>query len=69
MATTGKLGITTFTTPSDRELLATRAVDAPRRLAWEMWTNPKHVPHWMTGPDGWPKSYDRLDEYLRSITR
>lgn len=45
-------GTTTFTTPSDREIVATRVVDAPRSLVWECWTNPEHVPHWMTGPEG-----------------
>jgi uncharacterized protein YndB with AHSA1/START domain len=44
---------TTFTTPSDRELVATRVVDAPRRLAWQAWTSPAHLPHWMLGPEGW----------------
>lgn len=47
-----RVGATTFTTPSDREIVATRVVDAPRRLVWEAWTNPKHVPHWLTGPEG-----------------
>lgn len=61
MATTRRIGVTTFTTPSDRELVATRVVDAPRQLAWEMWTNPKHVPHWMTGPDGWTMPVCEID--------
>ena len=43
---------TTFTTPSDLEIVATRVFDAPREVVWECWTNPKHVPHWMTGPEG-----------------
>lgn len=46
------VGKTTFTTPSDREVVATRVVNAPRTLVWEAWTNPEHVPHWMTGPEG-----------------
>jgi uncharacterized protein YndB with AHSA1/START domain len=53
--------VTTFTTPSDRELIATRVVEAPRRLVWEAWTNPKHVPHWMTGPDGWTMPVCEID--------
>ena len=40
-------------TPSDREVLMTRAFDAPRELLWEMWTNPEHVPRWLLGPEGW----------------
>lgn len=46
------VGKTTFTTPSDREVVATRVINAPRTLVWEAWTNPEHVPHWMTGPEG-----------------
>ncbi len=44
--------VTTFTTPSDVELLAVRVVDAPRRVVWDAWTDPRHVPNWMTGPEG-----------------
>jgi uncharacterized protein YndB with AHSA1/START domain len=52
MATTNRAGATTFTTPSDREIVMTRVVDAPRRLVFDSWTNPEHVPHWMLGPEG-----------------
>lgn len=51
-ATHSEVGVTTFTTLSDRELVATRVVDAPRSLVWDCWTSTKHVPHWMTGPEG-----------------
>jgi len=34
------------TTPSDREVVLTRAFDAPRELVFEAWTNPEHVRHW-----------------------
>jgi uncharacterized protein YndB with AHSA1/START domain len=34
------------TTPSDREVVFTRAFDAPRELVFEAWTNPEHVRHW-----------------------
>lgn len=51
MATTDKA--LTFTTPSDREFAMTRVVNAPRRLVFEAWTNPKHLPHWLLGPEGW----------------
>ncbi len=56
-----RVGVTTFTTPSDRELVATRVVDAPRRLAWQAWTSPEHVPHWMTGPEGWTMPVCEID--------
>ena len=43
----------TLATPSDREVVLTRVVDAPRRLVFEAWTNPKHLSQWMLGPPGW----------------
>ena len=49
MATANQVGATTFTTPSDREIVTTRVVDAPRRLVVAAWTNPEHLPHWMVG--------------------
>jgi uncharacterized protein YndB with AHSA1/START domain len=52
---------TAFTTPSDRELVATQVVDAPRKLVFDIWTNRKHVPHWMTGPDGWTMPVCEID--------
>jgi uncharacterized protein YndB with AHSA1/START domain len=43
VATAHRVGSTTFTTPSDREVVMTRVFDAPRRLVWEAWTDPEHV--------------------------
>jgi uncharacterized protein YndB with AHSA1/START domain len=43
----------TVTMPSDREVVVTRIVDAPRRLVFEAWTNPAYVPRWLLGPPGW----------------
>ena len=43
----------TVTTPSDREIVVTRVFNAPRKLVFDAWTNPKYLPHWMLGPDGW----------------
>lgn len=53
--------ILTVTTPSDREILMTRAFDAPRDLVWEAWTSPAHVPRWMLGPDGWSMPVCEID--------
>jgi len=61
MATANKPGVTTFSTPTDREIVSVRVVDAPRRLVWDAWTNPKHVPHWMLGPDGWTMPVCEID--------
>jgi uncharacterized protein YndB with AHSA1/START domain len=49
------------TTPSDREVAITRVFNAPRRLVFEAWTNPKHVPRWMLGPDGWTMPVCEID--------
>lgn len=61
MATTSSTGATTFTTPSDREIAATRIFDAPRRLVYEAHTNPKHLPNWMLGPEGWTMPVCEID--------
>jgi uncharacterized protein YndB with AHSA1/START domain len=61
MATTNRAGATTFTTPTDREIVVTRVVDAPRRLVWEAWTSPEHLPHWMLGPPGWTMPVCEID--------
>ena len=53
MAAQAQVGETTYTTPSDRELVTTRAFDAPRDLVWEAWTSPEHLPRWLLGPEGW----------------
>jgi len=40
------------TTPSDREIVLTRAIVAPRDPVFEVWTKPEHVRHWW----GWRSS-------------
>lgn len=52
---------TVFSTPSDREVAATRVFDAPRALVWKCWTDPEHVPHWMLGPEGWTMPVCEID--------
>jgi uncharacterized protein YndB with AHSA1/START domain len=37
--------------PSDREVIFSRLLDAPRELAWTAWTEPAHIHHWF-GPAG-----------------
>jgi uncharacterized protein YndB with AHSA1/START domain len=58
---TAKVGATTFTTPSDREIAATRAFDAPRKLIFDAYTKPEHAPNWMLGPDGWTMPVCEID--------
>jgi uncharacterized protein YndB with AHSA1/START domain len=52
---------TTFTTPSDHEFVMSRVIDAPRRLVFDAWTKPEHLPHWMLGPDGWTMPVCEID--------
>ena len=61
MVRANRVGATTFTTPSDREIVMTRGGVAPPRLVFEAWTNPKHVPHWMLGPEGWTVPVCEID--------
>jgi uncharacterized protein YndB with AHSA1/START domain len=50
-----------LTTPSDREIVITRVVDAPRRLVFAAFTSPEHLPHWMLGPEGWTMPVCEID--------
>jgi uncharacterized protein YndB with AHSA1/START domain len=61
MTTTPDAGTTSFTTPSDREVVITRTFDAPRALVWQAWTSPEHVPNWLLGPDGWTMPVCEID--------
>ena len=61
MATADKAGTTTFTTPSDREVVITRIVDSPRTLVWEVWTDPEHVRNWLLGREGWTMPVCEID--------
>ena len=62
MMTAPRPGVTSYTTPSDREVAVIRVLDAPRTLAFDAWTNPRHVPHWLTGPDGWTMPICEMDQ-------
>jgi len=61
MTSGAKLGVTTYTTPTDREIMITRVVDAPRRIVFDAFTTPKHVPNWLTGPEGWTMPVCEID--------
>lgn len=52
------------TTPdtTDREIIVTRLIAAPRALVWQMFTDPAHVIHWW-GPDGFRNT--NLEHNLR----
>jgi uncharacterized protein YndB with AHSA1/START domain len=61
MTTANKVDGTTFTTPSDREVVMTREVEAPRELVFDAWTKPEHVQQWMLGPSGWTMPVCEID--------
>jgi uncharacterized protein YndB with AHSA1/START domain/DNA-binding transcriptional ArsR family regulator len=49
------------TTPTDREILITRAFDAPRKLVFEAYTKPELVKRWLLGPPGWTMPVCEID--------
>jgi uncharacterized protein YndB with AHSA1/START domain len=61
MVNVARTGVTKFAAPSDREVVFTRVVNAPRRVVFDAWTNPKHVPRWMLGPEGWTMPVCEID--------
>jgi uncharacterized protein YndB with AHSA1/START domain len=48
-----RIGSLTVTTPTDREIVLTRAFDAPRRLVFEALNKPEFLKRWLLGPPGW----------------
>jgi uncharacterized protein YndB with AHSA1/START domain len=61
MTSGASTGTTTYTTPSDREVVVTRVVNAPRRLVFAAWTEPRHLQRWLTGPEGWTMPVCEID--------
>ena len=45
---------------SEREIVLTRMVAAPRELVWKLWTEPEHVPRWW-GPTGFTTTTQEMD--------
>jgi len=45
---------------SDREIIISRLIDAPRELVWEAMTKPEHVVHWW-GPNGFTNTLQKMD--------
>jgi uncharacterized protein YndB with AHSA1/START domain len=54
-------GTLTVTTPSDREVQATRIFSAPRRLVFKALTTPDLLMRWMHGPNGWTLAVCEVD--------
>jgi uncharacterized protein YndB with AHSA1/START domain len=44
----------------DREIAATRILDAPRELVWKVWTDPVHIAKWW-GPNGFTTTTYAMD--------
>ncbi|HTQ75576.1 MAG TPA: SRPBCC domain-containing protein [Burkholderiales bacterium] len=44
----------------DREIAATRVLDAPRELVWKAWTDPEHIAKWW-GPNGFTTTTFSMD--------
>jgi len=53
--------IMNVTTKGDREIIITRAFDAPRQLVWDAHTKPELVRRWLLGPEGWTMPVCEID--------
>lgn len=53
-------GSTKTESTADREIAATRIFNAPRRLVWKVWTEPKHIGQWW-GPIGFTTTTKHFD--------
>ena len=51
---------------SDREIVISRVVDAPRELVWQAWTEPQHVVHWW-GPRGFSTTIKKMDFHIGGV--
>ena len=50
-----------ITTPTDREVVITRVVDAPRGMVFDAFAKPDLVRRWMLGPPGWTMPVCEID--------
>jgi uncharacterized protein YndB with AHSA1/START domain len=53
---------------TDREIISTRILNAPRELVFEVWTNPKHIEKWW-GPDGFTNTISEMDVRVGGVWR
>lgn len=61
MGAQGTTGVTEFVETGACELLVTRSFAAPPELLFAAYTDPRLIPRWMTGPDGWSMPICELD--------
>lgn len=50
-----------ISTPTDREVVITRVVDAPRGMVFDAFSKPDLVRRWMLGPPGWTMPVCEID--------
>jgi uncharacterized protein YndB with AHSA1/START domain len=50
-----------LTTKGDREIVMTRAFEAPRTLVFDAFTKPELVKRWLLGPAGWSMPVCEID--------
>ncbi|MEU7874017.1 SRPBCC domain-containing protein [Dactylosporangium sp. NPDC049140] len=58
---TDTLGVTGFELDGDLGVRVTRVVAAPPELVFDVYTSPRHLPHWMLGPPGWTMPVCEID--------
>jgi len=54
-------GTLKVTARGDREIVMTRAFDAPRSLVFDAWTKPDLLKRWLLGPPGWSMVVCEID--------
>lgn len=52
--------MTTHIERSDREIVASRLLDAPRSVVFKIWTEPEHIAKWW-GPEGFTNTVHQMD--------
>jgi uncharacterized protein YndB with AHSA1/START domain len=50
----------TVKSDAEREIVLSRVFDAPRKMVWEAWTDPKQVAQWW-GPNGFSTTIEEMD--------
>jgi uncharacterized protein YndB with AHSA1/START domain len=63
------IGNLKLTTQGDREIVMTRAFDAPRRLIFDAFTKPELVKQWLLGPPGWTMPVCEIDLRVGGVYR
>ena len=61
MSLSPTVGSTAYEERGDTELVYSRIFDAPASLVFAAHTDPKHVPQWLLGPDGWSMPICEID--------